>query len=164
MTKSESYIVNSEMNKVYDLIRSAINKKRYNIIGGISENGGLDLTPNLVFGNLDPNSGNMARINLSAVNISSDKQLCRLELKRINGLTFKIHVGGAIGFVILSLIIIGMYSLSSSKEFQWEILFMPLFGLFYLLILQGLVSNSISNTKNKILKILSDNKINYEKQ
>ena len=164
MTKSESYIVQEDMNNVYDLIRSSIEKKRYNLAGGISENGGLDITPNLVFGNMDPNAGHMMRINLSAVNISADGQLCKLELKRINGLTYKIHTGGAIGFTILTLVIVGIYTFKNYCGFQWEILLMPLFGLFYLLVFQGITATSISNTKTRILKILMDNKINYKKQ
>ncbi len=164
MTKSETFIVEEDMNKVYDLVRSAIKKKRYNLGGRISENGGLDITPNLVFGSLDPNSGHMAKVNLSAVNISSDKRLCKLELKRINGLIYKIHSGGAIGFIMLTLIIIGIYFFSKSGEFQGEILLIPLFGLFYFLVVRGLVGTSISNTKARILKILSDNKIRYKKE
>lgn len=150
------------MNKVYDLVRSAIKKKRHNLAGGISENGGIDLTPNLVFGSLDPNSDHMAKLNLSAVNISADKQLCKLELKRINGLTYKIHTGGAIGFIILTFSIIGIYFFTNSGKFQWEILLMPLFGFLYLFLIQGIVEISISNVKKRILQILSDNKISYK--
>ena len=164
MTKSESYIVEEDMNEVYNLVRSAIKKKRYNLAGGISENGGFDITPNLVFGNMDPNAGHITKVNLSAVNISIDKELCKLELKRINGLTYKIHTGGAIGFIVLSFVIIGIYSLSNFDKFRWEILLMPLFGLFYLLVFQGITTTTISNTKTRILKILTDNKINYKKQ
>jgi len=163
MTKTDTYFVEEEMNKVYDLVLSEIKKRKYNLDGGISENGGLDITPNLVFGNLDPNAGHMAKVNMSAVNVGAEP-LCKLDLKRINGLTYKIHTGGAIGFIILTLFIIGVYSFTYSQEFQWEILLMPLFGLFYLLIVQGFVGMSISNTKERILKILTDKKIKYKKQ
>ncbi|SHG48554.1 hypothetical protein [Flagellimonas flava] len=162
MTKSESYIVEEDMNAVYDLVSSAIKKRRYNLAGEISENGGLDITPNLVFWNMDPNAGHMTKVNLSAVNISTDQQLCKLELKRVNGLTYKIHTGGAIGFILLTFVIIGIYTFGNSDKFQWEILLMPLFGLFYLLVFQGITTKNISNTKTRILKILKDNKINYK--
>ena len=60
------------MNKVYDLVISEIKKKKYNLNGGISDNGGLDITPNLVFGNLDPNAGHMAKVNMSTVNVDAE--------------------------------------------------------------------------------------------
>ena len=162
MANPEVYIVEEDMNKIYELILSGINKKRYNLAGGISENGGLDITPNLVFGNLDPNAGHITKVNLSAVNISASTRLCKLELKRVNGPTYKIHSGGSVGFIILTLIAIGIYAYTNSQEFKSEILVMPLFGFLYLFIFQGIFKTSISNTKRRVLKILSDNKINYK--
>jgi hypothetical protein len=164
MPNKVTYLVEEEMNTVYDVILSEIKKSKYNLASGIAENGGLDITPNLVFGNLDPNAGHMGKVNMSAVNISSAEKQCKLVLKRINGLTYKIHTGGVIGFTILTLITVGVYTSTYSQEFQWEILLLPLFGLFYLLVFHVLMGITISNTKIRILKILTDNKISYKKR
>ncbi|GGD53620.1 hypothetical protein [Muriicola marianensis] len=167
-TKSESYLVEENMNTVYDLIRAEMDKtlfkKKYNLSGDIAENGGIDLSPKLVFAYFQPNLGPVAKINLSATNICTDGKRCRLDLKRINGLTYKIHVGFVIGLCSLIIIIAGFYAIMGSGEFDLKILALPLFGLFYFLMIEGVADITTSNTKQRVLKILTDKKVKYKKQ
>ncbi|MFD2098721.1 hypothetical protein [Flagellimonas iocasae] len=164
MTQSDVYIVNEDMNEVYELILSSIKNKKNRLSGAIGLDGGLDITPNLPLGILDPQGGHISKVNLTVVNISSDGKLCKMELNRINGPTYKIHANFSLGFTFITIIIIVIYTFSNLNNFQWEILVMPLFGLLYFFAFEGLVATTILNTKERILKILADKKINYKKQ
>lgn len=156
------------MNKVFEIVRGEMDKKlfskKYNLSGRTAENGGLDLFPKIVFANFQPNVEPMAKVNLSAVNISAKENRCKLDFKRINGLTYKLHVGFTIGFSILVVLIAGLYASSDFQEFDYNILLFPLFGLFYFLLVEGFTYIVTTNTKKRVLKILSDKKVKYKKQ
>lgn len=167
-TKPESYLVEENMNKVFEIVHGEMDKnlfsKKYNLSGQVSDNGGLDLFPKIVFAYFQPNFGPMAKVNLSAVNISSNGNRCKLDFKRMNGLTYKLQVGFTIGLSILVVLTAGLYASSDFQEFDFNILLFPLFGLFYFLLVEGFTDIVTTNTKKRVLKILTDKKVKYKKQ
>ena len=157
--KPEIFIVENNMNQVYEVLQLEIKKNKRNLSCSISSNGGLDITQRLVLGYLSPFAGHISKINLTAVNIGSQGKTCRIEMKRVNGLTYRLHIGLAIFLEIISISLILILFISSSKPLDFEVIFVPIFCVLYILAFEFFVRTNILIVKKGILKILIKKKI-----
>lgn len=164
-TLSEIYVVEDNMNRVYEVVKLEMDKKlfhkKYNLSGRIGDNGGFDINPKITFAFFEPNAGPIASLNLSAVNVNSKGNQCRVTLKRVNGLTYKLHLGGVIVFTILILLILVIWATLDYEDFDYKMFLLLFFSLFYFVLIEGVADVTTTNTKRRVLKILADNNIKY---
>lgn len=157
--KPEIFIVENNMNQVYEVLQLEIKKNKRNLACTISRNGGLDITQRLALGYFSPFAGHISKINFTAVNIGSQGKACRIEMKRVNGLTYRLHIGLAIFFEIISISLILILYINSSKSLDLEVVFVPVFCVLYILAFEFFVRTNILIVKKGILKILNKRKI-----
>ena len=165
--KPEHYIVDESTDTIYMLIRSEfekpILKKKYNLSGKISHEGGFDLHPFLVFANFQPNLGPVSGLNLTSVSISLDGKKSKITIKRINGLTYKFHIGFAIFMaIVIALILIFQFS-SKDNDKNLNILFMLMFPILYAIIVESFADIVTYNLKKRIESIFKQNKVAFKK-
>ena len=166
--KPEHYIVYENTDVIYGLIQSEFEKKllkkKYNLSGKISKDGGLDLFPTVVFANFQPNLGPVAGINLSGLSVSRDGQKSKITVNRINGLTYKFHLGFAISLAIIIVLILIFQFSSEHTDKNLNLLFLPIFPLIYAVIIESFADIVTYNLKKRIESILGQNKITFKKQ
>jgi hypothetical protein len=96
------------------------------------------------------------------VNTNKNGTESKLNLKRVNGATYKMQFWFIIFFISLSLII-ASYQIVIGNDIGFNMLMLPLFGLIYILIIELFAEFTIDSLKTKIEKILKTENLKYKK-
>ena len=158
--QTKEYKINDSANRISEIIHSEIG--RNNIAGGFSDDGEIEIYGNLSFFAFTPNLGTLVKLNASAANTNENGTESKLILKRINGITYKMHFWFTIIFVGLTLII-AVYQLAVNGFSKVEFLIMLAFGLIYLLIVELIAGLKISSLIKTVEKVMLTEKIKYKK-
>jgi hypothetical protein len=162
---STIYTLDENADEVNNIILDEIKRKSLNNINGeYSINGGINISNRLVFYSLSPNTGPLVKINFSAVNINQNGTKSKLTLKRQNGKTYFLHFYFILFFIVLTCGI-AIYQISKSNLTEsFSYLIMPVFGVFYLLIIEFISVISAERIIKKIEIIIRKNEITLNRQ
>ena len=164
--KIAEYRIIESAEKFYKTVRIELNRKtfgkKYNLSGDYPDNGGIDIYPTISFAVFKPNFGPLVKLNLNCVNTNQNGTESKLTLQRVNGATYKMQFWFMIFFLALTLII-ALYQIIIGNEVGLGMLMLPLFGIFYILIIELLSEFTISSLNKKVEKILSSEKLKYKK-
>lgn len=165
--KKIEFKIKSKANHFNDLIsreiKSKMFKKKYNLSGEYSEYGGINLFNFFSFVTFKPNTGPLVKLNIKCVSINESGSQSKLIMEGITGFTYKMHKWFSLLFSFLS-ISIAIYQIAKNGiDNNFEILIMPLIGIIYYLIVDLITKFSIDSLKNRVLKILKNERIEYKK-
>jgi hypothetical protein len=165
--KTVKYKVKEKANRLNEIIKTEIKekafKKRNNLSGKYSDDGGFDLFNTFSFLYSEPNLGPLVKLNLKSVNSNREGTESNLTLKRINGKNYKAHFWFAVFFITMTFIIAIYQTFVNGINKSLVILVLPIFGLIYLLVIELFASSTISNLIKRIEKIMTEEKIEYVK-
>lgn len=150
-------------NLISQEIKSGMFGKNYNLAGEYSESGGIDLYSYISLISFRPNMGPLVKLNVKSLNIDENGFKTKLVMTVIKGFTYKMHKWTSliISFIAISIAIYQMAKEGISNSF--EFLIMPLAGILYYLFIDLIAEFSTDNLKNKVLKILKKERIEYQK-
>lgn len=161
------YRVKSTANRLNKLIGIEIKRKTFskqnNISGEYSENGGFDLYNHASFIYFRPNHGPIVKLNLKSVNSNRDGTESKLTLKKLKGMTYKVHFWFAIFFVSLSLILTLYLIFTEENNEIFVALLLSIFGLVYLLIIEFIANKTVESLIKRVEKIMTDENTEYKK-
>jgi hypothetical protein len=164
--KLTEYIVHESADKFYKTVRTELNRKtfgkKFNLSGDYSDNGGIDIYNTISFAVFQPNLGPLVKLNLNCVNKNKNGTESKLNLKRVNGATYKMQFWFMIFFVSITLII-ASYQIIIGNDIGFNMLMLTLFGLIYILIIELFAEFTIESLKKKVEKILKTENLNYKK-
>ena len=152
--------------KLNEIVSSEINKnvfkKRHNLTGEISYDGGIEIYNSASFVMFKPNLGPLVILNLSCSNLNAEGTESKLKMKRTDGLTFLIHYWFSLIFAVVTFGI-AIYYMSVNGFDKLDPLFLPIFGLIYNYVIRLIAKGTTSYLISKVEKMLSTEKIKYKK-
>ena len=112
-------------NKLNEIISSEIQKnvfkKRHNLSGKISYEGGIEIYNSVSFIVFKPNLGPIVKLNLTCVNSNTNGTESNLKAERVNGLTFYIQYWFSLLFTLIA-VGIGIYQIFENGFEKIEII------------------------------------------
>ncbi len=153
-------------NKLNDIISLEIKKnvfkKRHNLSGEISNNGGIEIYNSVSLIMFKPNLGPLVSLNIKCVNTDSERTESNLKLERVNGPTFLLQYWFSLIFVVITFGI-GIYQMFTSGFEKLEVLFLPLLGIGYHLLIRLIANGTTDGLISKVERILQKERIRYRK-
>lgn len=145
------------------MIRTEVNRKKFNVTSEYSGTGGIAMYNTISFAFFKPNLGPLVKLHLNCVPTNQNGTESKLNLKRVNGVTFKVHLWFTVFFILISLIL-ATYLILIENDIGFNMLMIPLFGLFYALIIELVAELTIESLKKKVEKILKSKNVHYKKE
>lgn len=151
------------MNK---LITNEINKtlfrKQYNLSGEFSNDGGFDLYNKVSFITFKPHLGPVVKLNVLCTNSNASGTQSKLTLKRVNGISFYFQFWFSVIFATITAAI-GIFMLFKNGPNTAEVLYLPIFGIVYLFVVNLIADSTTKDLISRIEKILKNENIIYRK-
>ena len=153
-------------NKLNEIVSSEIKKnvlkKRHNLSGEISYDGGIEIYNSVSLIMFKPNLGPLVSLNLNCVNSNADGTESNLKLERTNGLTFLTQYWFSLIFAVVTFGI-GVYQMFINGIEKFEFLFLPIFGIGYHCLIRLIANGTTESLISKVEKMLIKEKIKYKK-
>ena len=153
-------------NKLNEIISSEIKKnvfkKKHNLSGDVSYNGGIEIYNSISFITFKPNLGPLVKLSLTCVNSNANGTESNLQVERINGATFYIQYWFSL-FLAIVTFGMGIYQMFLNEIEKVEILFLPVFGIFYHFIIRLIANGSTDSLISKVETMMKREEIKYEK-
>ena len=164
--KIVKYKLSETANKLNEIVLSEIKKnifkKRHNLSGETSHDGGIEIYNGVSLIMFKPNLGPLVKLNLTCVNSNTNGTESNLKVERVNGLTFYIQYWFSILFTIVA-VGIGIFQIIENGFENFEIIFLPLFGVGYHFLIRFIANVSTSSLISKVEKMLKKERIEYKK-
>ncbi len=144
-------------------LKKNIFKKRHDLSGEISQDGGFEIWNRATLIKFEPNLGTLVSLNLSCVNSNADGTECNLVLEQKNGLTFYIQYWFSIFFSIIAFGIT-IYQILTNGTTKIEMVLLPVIGIIYHFIIRLITRSSTQILISRIERMLIREKIKYKKQ
>ncbi len=161
--KSKTIIYETEVTPkvIYEVITYDTNQNLINLSIDPFENSTYNVYSRSSFILFKPNLGPLVKLNIEAKSVKD--KLSQIQFKRINGTTYYVQMifsglVGLIGFLIAIYIM-------DTRNFNEGIGFLTLtiFSMLYLLIIESIVTYSITSLKKRIIAALKNSKIEIKK-
>jgi len=153
-------------NKLNEIVSSEIKKnvfkKRHNLSGEISHDGGIEIYNSVSLIMFKPNLGPLVSLNMNCVNSNADGTESNLKLERTNGLTFLTQYWFSLIFAVVTFGI-GIYQMFANGFEKIEFLFLPIFGIGYHYLIRLIANGTTESLISKVEKMLNKEKIKYKK-
>ncbi|WP_460219325.1 hypothetical protein [Psychroserpens sp. MEBiC05023] len=153
-------------NNLNEIISSEINKnvfkKKYNLSGEYSNDGGIEIYNGISFITFQPNLGPLIKLNITCLNSNIDGTESILKLTRINGVTFYIQYWFSLIFTVITFTI-SLYLIIINGFDKIEIMFLPIIGTAYFFIIKLIANSSTDILISKIENILKTERIKNKK-
>lgn len=153
-------------NKLNGIVTSEIKKnvfkKRHNLSGEISYDGGIEIYNSVSLIIFKPNLGPLVSLNLSCLNSNAEGTESNLKLERTNGLTFLMQYWFSLIFAVVTFGI-GIYQMFIKGFDKIEFLFLPIFGIGYHYLIRLIANGTTESLISKVEKMLIREKIEYKK-
>lgn len=146
----------------FEIKRKTFNKQK-NTFGEYSGNDGLNISNRSSILYVEPYLGPFVQLNLKIVNINSKGTESKLILKRVNGATFNVHSWFSLFFITLTLIIAIYQIWTKGFKENLNFLVMPIFGFFYYVLIELIGGITFQNMIKRIEKIMTRERIKYER-
>ncbi len=137
-------------------------KKRHNIYGEATYDGGIEIYNSVSLIVFKPNLGPLVSLNLNCVNANEEGTESNLKLERINGLTFLIQYWFSLIFAVVTFGI-GIYQMFADGFENFEFLFLPLFGIGYHYLIRLIANGTTEGLISKVETMLRKEKIKYKR-
>ena len=162
------YVISESASNFIKVIQTETNsnifKKQYNLSGDYSNENGINLFPAASLFMFRPSFGPVVSLSLKCVNINRSGSDSKIILSRSNGMTYKFHVWfAAIFFFVTLLISFNQFNEKGISD-NLNILFLPSFGIIYILFIEIIAAITYKNLVSKIETLLKNHKIRFKKQ